>query len=180
MDWHVVYHFYGIFPNLPDVMLQVKEDFIHLARCGPITLAGAVLQSTYNRSWIIKPPAVFCLIAIVPFTDFAHRQDSLLLTQSFYFFFCKAKIFFENRVVQHGIFLKHIKRGACAVSFNRENAGHIGERHIRAVLEQVTQKFQEIALIIRIQIMAENIIPFVYDKDEFVVCGSQHIGYTVK
>ena len=33
---------------------------------------------------------------------------------------------------------------------------------------------------LRVQIMAENIIPFVYDEDKFVSGGGKHIGNTVK
>lgn len=65
---------------------------------------------------------------------FADCQGGLPLAEHFDFCFGKTEEFVKRRVIEHGIFPKHIQCGAGAIFFDRQDTGHIGERHVGLIL----------------------------------------------
>ena len=75
-------------------------------------------------------------------------------------------IFFENILIRHGIFRKHVEGRMGTILFHRKDARHIGQCNIGLILQKITQKIKVLSLhCLRLLLFTHHAVPFVDQKD---------------
>ena len=109
-------------------------------------------------------------ISVIPRPRFPEIHF-VFFTENFHFIFCKAEIFRQIAWIGHGKLHKHIQRGVGTVFLDRQNPGHVCQRHIILILQPCAEEIEILPLGVGIVgIFAEKAVPFVDEDNKRTVC----------
>ena len=108
-------------------------------------------------------------ISVVPSPRFLEIHF-VLFAEFFHFLLRKAEERRQLTRVSHGIFGKHVERRMRTIFLNRQDAGHVCQRHIVLILEPRPQEVEIFSLsYLIVLVLAEQTVPFINQDDKGAV-----------